>query len=221
MPPRMTCSILSLPLLLSLSVAGCTLSDPSPTLRTVRVKAVVDPELQKKDPRWSEGVRGLVEAASDFFEREFGIRFVTRAVHPWPLAESTPLTSVLLTGLKKRVPLNDQDGSYDLVIAFTGQQIDRSRGRARVDRIGNCEDGLGNYVVSFVSRPFRYAGPLAKPELDVLALVHELGHIFGAEHTQDIYSIMHEPFGRRDDFDQKNRAIILRNKFCPFATGGH
>jgi len=74
-------------------------------------------------------------------------------------------------------------------------------------------------VVSFVSELFRYRGWDPEPELDLLALIHELAHIFGAEHTQDTRSIMHEGFGYRTGLDQKNRDVIMKNKFCPFANG--
>lgn len=163
----------------------------------------------------------MVEAASDYFEREFGIRFVTQRVAPWPLKERIPSTPSLMSRLKTEVPLKDPQGSYDLIIAFTGERVNiYFGGRARVDRIGNCQQGLGNYLVSSVSAPFRYGGPNAEPEIDVVALIHELGHIFGAEHVQDIASIMHENFDYRTEFDQKNRAIIFKNKFCPFGKGG-
>ncbi|MGH7829296.1 MAG: matrixin family metalloprotease, partial [Candidatus Binatia bacterium] len=79
-----------------------------------------------------------------------------------------------------------------------------------------CRDGLGNYLVSYVSNRFHYRGPNAEPELDVVALIHELGHIFGAEHVQDPGSIMHESFDYRTEFDQKSRETIFRNKFCAF-----
>jgi len=219
MRPRITCSILSLLTLLPFILTSCALTEPAAPMRTVRVKVVADARFREKDPRWADSARGLVEAASDFYEREFGIKFVTDTVRPWSLDESTPLTSVMLTQLKKAVPLGDKDGSYDLVIAFTGEQVNRFRGRARVDRVGNCKDGLGNYVVTYVSRPFLYRGPLEEPERDVVALIHELGHIFGAEHVQDPLSIMHEQFDYRADFDARSREIIQKNKFCPFAKG--
>ena len=50
-----------------------------------------------------------------------------------------------------------------------------------------------------------------------MTLVHELGHVFGAEHVNDTHSIMHEDFGYRTEFDAKNRAIIQKNRTCPFA----
>jgi hypothetical protein len=122
----------------------------------------------------------------------------------------------MLDQLKNTVSTRDPDGSYDVVIGFTGQNINRFRGRARVDRIGNCREGLANYVVSVVSRPFRYRGALHEPDWDVVTLIHELGHVFGAEHVQDQNSVMHESFGYRTEFDLRNREIIQKNKFCPF-----
>ena len=38
-----------------------------------------------------------------------------------------------------------------------------------------------------------------------LTLIHELAHIFGAEHVEDRASIMHEDLGYRTEFDDKNR----------------
>jgi hypothetical protein len=57
---------------------------------------------------------------------------------------------------------------------------------------------------------------LRASSLDLVALIHEFGHIFGAEHTDDTKSIMHIPFDYRDDFDPKSRATIAKNKLCPF-----
>jgi len=215
-PRQITCSILSLLLL-----SSCTLTDSGTPQRVVQVKALGDLKLREENPRWVEEVRGLIEAASDYFEREFGIRFVTQTVAPWPLKDRIPSTPALMSRVKAEVPLKDPGGSYDLVIVFTGERVNvYVGGRARVDRIGDCRQGLGNYLVSSVSGPFYYRGPNAEPEMDVVALIHELGHIFGAEHIQDIGSIMNENFDYRTEFDKKNRAVIFKNKFCPFGKGG-
>lgn len=190
-------------------------ADPPP--RVVRVKALADPKLRERNPAWPEEVRGLVEASSDYFEREFGIRFVTGSVAAWPERERVDSTAGLLARLKRDFPLSSKDGSYDLIVAFTAERVNLYfGGKARVDRIGNCHEGLGNYVVANVSQVFRYAGTDSEPKYDVVALIHELGHIFGAEHTKDTQSIMHENFDYRTEFDLKNREVILKNKFCPF-----
>ena len=53
---------------------------------------------------------------------------------------------------------------------------------------------------------------------DVIALIHELAHIFGAEHVEDRASIMHEDFGYRTEFDGKNRSDHCETiGFVPFA----
>lgn len=214
-PRQITCSILSLLLL-----SSCTLTDSGTPQRVVQVKALGDLKLREENPRWVEEVRGLIEAASDYFEREFGIRFVTQTVAPWPLKDRIPSTPALMSRVKAEVPLKDPGGSYDLVIVFTGERVNAYvGGRARVDRIGDCRQGLGNYLVSSVSGPFYYRGLNAEPEMDVVALIHELGHIFGAEHVQDISSIMNENFDYRTEFDKKNREVISKNKFCPFGKG--
>ena len=208
---RTACSILSLLLL-----SACGLIGPEPPERTVRVKLLADPKLREKDPRWHETAAGLLRAASDYYEREFRIRFVAQKIEPWSLEESSPYVVTLLKRLMQKYPLKDEEGSYDLVIGLTGERVSFYAGGRGLALVGNCREGLGNYLVSSVTAPYRYTGAQAEPPLDVVALIHEFGHIFGAEHTEDIASIMHYPFDYRSDFDAKNREIILKNKFCPF-----
>ena len=213
-PRRIACFILSF-----LLASSCTPLVPRAPERTVRVKILADPKLQEENFYWVEGVRGMLEAASDYFEQEFGIRLVILKIAPWPEGKGISSTALLLSRLKTQFPLKDPEGSYDLIIALTGEWVNVYRARARVDRIGNCQEGLGNYIVNSVSEPLSHRGANGEPTFDFVALIHELGHIFGAEHVQDIGSIMHEDFDFRTEFDQKNRQIILKNKFCPFAKG--
>jgi len=204
-------------LILASSCALVGRDSPAPQ-RVVRIKAVADASFRERNSQWSKEVAGLVEAASDYFEREFGIRLLTSKIAPWAPEKGTRSTALLLERLQNDAPLKDREGSYDLVIGFTREPVNVYRGRAYVDRIGNCQEGLGNYVVSSVSELFRYRGWDPEPELDLLALIHELAHIFGAEHTQDTNSLMHEGFGYRTGLDQKNRDVIMKNKFCPFGN---
>lgn len=211
---RIICCILS-----ALCLSACAVFSPEAPQRVVRVKALADASFRARNPRWPDEARGLIEAASDYYEREFGIRFITESTVPWPTQERIVSTVDLLAQLEQGFPSQKKDGSYDLIVAFTAEGVSRYfiAGRPRVDRIGNCQQGLGNYVVTPVHKPFRYAGVHAEPELDVIALIHELAHIFGAVHVDDRRSIMHEYLGYRTEFDGKNRSVILKNRSCSFA----
>jgi len=208
------CLILS-----ALQFAGCTIFQASAPERVVRVKALADPPFRSRNPGWAQEARGLIEAASDYYEEEFGIRLITQSVSPWPEDERVPSTPTLLARLQKQFPVTSADGSYDIVIAFTGENVSRilTAGRPRVDRIGNCSQGLARYVVLPTRKPFRYTGQTADLDPDVTTLVHEIGHVFGAEHVEDVDSIMNENFDYRSQFDAKNRTIIQNNRSCPFA----
>ncbi len=208
------CCILS-----AILISGCALGFADKPQRIIRVKALADIPLRERNPRWEEEIRGLVEASSDYFEQEFGIRLSTQSTAPWPGRERIPSTPDLLLKLKQDFPLDRKDGHYDLIIAFTAEPTSRymRAGRPRVDRIGDCQKGLGGYVVTSVSTPFRYSGANQELSSDLVALIHELGHIFGAEHVKDSTSIMNEEFGYSTEFDMKNRNIVLKNKNCHFA----
>jgi Metallo-peptidase family M12 len=211
---RIICSILSAWLF-----ASCALLGEGTYERVVRVKVLADPVMRQRNPSWDEEVRGLIEAASDYYEREFNVRLITQSTAPWPVHERIPSTAELLVKLKTDFPLARKAADHDLIVAFTGESSSRytAAGRPRVDRIGNCRDGLGYYVVVPVRELFRYGGASAELTYDSVALIHELGHIFGAVHVTDGQSIMNETFDYRTEFDMKNRDVILKNRKCPFA----
>ncbi len=187
-------------------------------LRVVRVEVLGDSALQQADRNWTKTVEGLVQATSDYFEREFRISFMVAKVSSWPMVERSKSTRVLLARLKVKIPLKERKENFDMVIGFTGESVDRiGSGRARVDRLGNCQEGLASYMVSAVTDPFRYRSQSPDIEWDVLAVIHEMGHVFGAEHNDDPTSIMNRDFAYRTKFDQRSRSVILKNRLCPFA----
>ena len=210
---RTTCFILSV-----VAVSSCAVFQDAP-LRLVRVKALADPSFRERNPRWEEELRARIEAASAYFDREFDIRLVTRSTAVWPEHERIPSTAALMVKLKQEFPTQKHDGGFDLIVAFTAEVMSRyaPSGRPRVDRIGDCSHGLGNYVIATANKVFSYTGPQDVLDYDLAVLIHELGHIFGAEHVQDTASIMRENFDGGSVFDMKNRNVILQNRFCPFA----
>ena len=211
---RIICSILS-----AIFISSCSLLGPETPQRLVRVKVLADVPFRARNPNWTEEARGIVEAASDYYEREFDIRIMTQSVSAWPATERVGSTPTLLAMLQKEFPVASNDGNFDLIVSFTGENTSRylTAGRPRVDRIGDCAKGLSNYVIVPITKVFHYQGANAEPNFDVIALIHEMGHVFGAEHVEDASSLMHENFGYRTEFDAKNRAVIRKNRSCPFA----
>ena len=206
-------------LTLSALLFSCSLLAPDVPQRLVRVKVLVDVPFRARNPNWNEEARGLIDAASDYYEREFEIRIVTESVSAWPATERIASTPMVLATLRKEFPVELRAHSYDLIVFFSGENTSRylPAGRPRVDRIGDCRAGLSSYIVVPISNMVRHRSANDEPELDVIALIHELGHVFGAEHVDDTRSIMHESFGYRTEFDGMNRSIIQKNRACPFA----
>jgi len=202
--------------ILSLGLSGCALISGPDTDRIVRVKIVVEGRAREGNPRWREEVAKRVQAAANYFENEFGVRFALQVIAPLTLNERISSSAELLQGLKERVPLREGGQTYDLVIGVTRGEGRISRGHARVDEIGNCTVGLGNYIAIALNEPLHHRPLEPTYDTDILALIHEFGHIFGAEHVADPRSIMNERYNFGTEFDGKSRETILKNKFCPF-----
>src|SRR5690242_5840159 len=125
-----TCLILS-----ALFISSCASFDSAhQQQRTVRIKVLGDVSFRARNPNWRDEARGLIESASDYYEREFDIRFVTQTVSAWPEKDRVPSTTELLGRLKKEFAAQPS-GDYDLLVAFTAEGISRilTAGRARVD----------------------------------------------------------------------------------------
>ncbi len=211
---RIICLTLS-----ALFTSSCALFDSANSpQRIVRVQVLGDVSFRARNPNWREEARGLIESASDYYEREFDIRFVTQSVFAWPEKDRVRSTPELLARVKRQFG-TESSADYDVIVTFTAEGVSRilTTGRPRVDRIGSCSQGLARYVVVPIAKIFHYSGANDEPEFDVIALIHELAHVFGAEHVDDTSSIMHEEFGYRTEFDAKNRALIEHNRFCAFA----
>ena len=93
------CSILS-----ALYLAGCSTFQASAPARIVRVKALADPPFRSRNPGWAQEARGLIEAASDYYEEEFGIRLVTAKRRPVARRRKSAFHAGLAGALAETIP---------------------------------------------------------------------------------------------------------------------
>src|SRR5947208_17193883 len=92
---QIICFILS-----ALLFSSCALLVDDQAQRIVCAKALADQAFRARNRRWDEEVRGLVEAASDYYEKAFGIRFVTQSSAAWPAQEKITSSAELVARLK-------------------------------------------------------------------------------------------------------------------------
>src|ERR1041384_3815818 len=141
---RIICLTLS-----ALFTSSCALFDSANSpQRIVRVQVLGDVSFRARNPNWREEARGLIESASDYYEREFDIRFVTQSVFAWPEKDRVRSTPELLARVKRQFG-TESSNDYDVIVTFTAEGVSRilTTGRPRVDRIGSCSQGLARYVV--------------------------------------------------------------------------
>src|SRR5204863_5191520 len=95
------------------------------------------------------------------YEQEFGIKLAAVAIEPWEFDQETPLVSTLLKSLMQQYPPGG--GRYDVTVGLTGQRVAFYAGGRGLALLGNCEKGLGDYLVSSVTEPYRYTGRDTEP----------------------------------------------------------
>lgn len=177
--------------------------------RVIKVGAAVAPQF-KAIPGWKEKFKQRLAYASKIFEREAKIKLEPALFWDWQVSEDLN-THELLSELQTNFPLH----GADIVIGLT-----RLSDLPDLSKIGDL-DVLGR------ARPFsgylllRYPNnPLFKVQEETV-LVHELGHLFGAIHTEDPSSIM-APIVENQiptSFDNTNREIISLTKNMNFKRG--
>ncbi len=160
---------------------------------------------------WKQKFKKRLAYASQIFEREFNVKLIPSAFMDWTPKNERTNTRVLLDELRENYPLH----GADIVI-----------GLARLPEMPDMTE-INDLHVLGRAIPFsgyvmiRYPNdPLFKIQEETV-LVHEIGHLFGAVHTDQRDTVMAPVVSKHipTSFDESNREIIRLTKNVNFKEG--
>ena len=205
--------ILGICLLLAISstVIACQREETYPEV-IVSVKLVADEEYRQERNSWEEEAGRQLEATSEFYQKQFGIRFLADEFIEWESPDLTPApegvyelagTQWLADNAADEIPNQGK-----LVVILTGEDL--SRRNAGI-LLTTERRGFKEYYVLV------WAGSINPQN----GLIHEIAHFFGAKHPQEWsweyaekYPSVMDPVKvfSTNTFDPKNRQIVLKNR---------
>lgn len=142
------------------------------TVRTVRVRAIVDETYRQVVRDWRERIPRIVGSASAYFERQFGIRLTLTVLLPWEYQALADSPTDQWRHLLKQSP-----EGVDLIIAFAGYG---DHFRLQPETLYTGQLGRAAFFGQHI---------LIADQRDIhenrakMTLIHELGHVFGAFHV--------------------------------------
>lgn len=182
----------------------------------VSMKVLVDHELIEARPNWIDYVQQTVSQASVVYETQFGIELELVSVGRWPVAIEGMSSDELIEDLESR----PREGA-DVLVGFTDRPLDgHIGGKAQLPAREDPFNGAYAIVYATPGRSYPH----------LRTLLHELGHLFGAEDVIDPaaaeyragswMSYANVPESQAPWIDAANRAVILERKDKPFRPAG-
>ncbi len=182
----------------------------APLLREVTVSALLDisPYTTAAEvTKAKKEVENVIFFSSKVFEKKFHITFIIETIEPWSFPEE--LAEVDLDKALDNVEFESLGHSSEITLAFTKKPAflvgqNKSGEEKKFWRLG-------------VARFYGNSAIVALDEEAKYTTLHEIAHLFGASHTSNRNSIMHENIRKVQEFDNKNSAIIKENRNREFS----
>lgn len=179
--------------------------------RKVKVIALIDKDLLETNPGVTKEVSDTINFVSEIFKKEFNVVFEVTRFEPWSFPSAKTEVNINEALSDVAIIANNQSQSDDeIFIGFslkflflrTCDQIDGKTVCSKEKKDGYAYI-LGNAAVIGLDYNSKYIA------------LHEIGHLFGATHT-DEKSIMNKEIDTSIEFDEKNKEIIKKNKEISF-----
>jgi len=189
--------------------------------RTVYAKVMVDKAFRNY-PGWERLIQDLIKQSSYHFNRQLGIEIVFKRIEG---IETPSVTDARSPIMNTRFPLFVSLGQHicniinaktdlgyaaehvnpedcDIIVYFTGKNyglylgcVNEIPGKYTLVTHNGREDGFQKTLTTFI---------------------HEIGHLFGAEHVSNEDSVMHPGSFESLEFDKINKKRILKYKWRNF-----
>jgi len=177
--------------------------------RKIRVEIVASAAFRSQ-PNWRSEFEQRLAYASRIFESEFKVKFVPVKWREWPVVNEKVSLRALLEDLQSRFPLE----KADIVIGLTSVKGVSLADVKDPDTVGQAKI-LSGYLV------LRYPiSPMYRIQ-EQTVLTHELGHLFGAVHTDEPSTVMFPIIDKQVPvrFDTENHDIIMATRAIDFKRG--
>ncbi len=192
--------------------------------RLVEVTCVVDREATG-DPEWQPRVRARVARVSEVFNKHFGIQFGVTEMATWdPEADGDFQNKY--DSLKEALGGRRPELTIGFILEVFHMHPSEFNPAHKHFWLGfGCPHNGAYLLARDFSLEFEANDAVSQwalsPEAVSQTLTHEMGHMFGALHTEDPGSVMH-PVSQTPPvfaFDDLNRRIVLRRKWQDLSCG--
>lgn len=190
-----------------------------PMVRPMRIIALADRDPWQRDETTArQSITKITNFVSEIFQKEFGLAFILAAIEPWSLStdENKEIDlDVNLAHLKHAANTAHQE--FDIVLGFSDKQQFRCVNHddeTVILKQTPCPLENKKYYYGLAQSP----GKVALLRFSKFAALHEVGHLFGADHTSDNTSIMGKIIYDNTTFDDTNKEIIRQTIKEKFST---